>query len=136
MDSSTWSPGTATTAAPLASYERIRNAADISVIVIYFVVVMAVGLWVCGAPGTRAEGARATGRDEGGARRTGSLSELRGGESGLKGLWIRVEMTWKRLRGVQGAQCEMRGGQATTSRSVRGAGGSRLARPTEGTSDL
>ncbi|NP_001075341.1 sodium/glucose cotransporter 1 [Equus przewalskii] len=45
MDSSTWSPGTATTAAPLASYERIRNAADISVIVIYFVVVMAVGLW-------------------------------------------------------------------------------------------
>uniref|UniRef100_A0A8C8YSX0 Sodium/glucose cotransporter 1 n=1 Tax=Prolemur simus TaxID=1328070 RepID=A0A8C8YSX0_PROSS len=42
MDSSTSSP--ATTAAP-QSYERIRNAADISVIVIYFVVVMAVGLW-------------------------------------------------------------------------------------------
>ncbi|XP_045390525.1 sodium/glucose cotransporter 1 [Lemur catta] len=42
MDSSTSSP--ATTAAP-ESYERIRNAADISVIVIYFVVVMAVGLW-------------------------------------------------------------------------------------------
>lgn len=47
MDSSTWSPSTPVTAAPLASHERIRNAADISVIVIYFVVVMAVGLWVC-----------------------------------------------------------------------------------------
>ncbi|XP_062037951.1 sodium/glucose cotransporter 1 [Lepus europaeus] len=45
MDSSTWSPLTTSTAAPLESYERIRNAADISVIVIYFLVVMAVGLW-------------------------------------------------------------------------------------------
>lgn len=45
MDSSTWSPSTPVTDAPLASHERIRNAADISVIVIYFVVVMAVGLW-------------------------------------------------------------------------------------------
>lgn len=54
MDSSTWSP--ATTAAPLASHERIRNAADISVIVVYFVVVMAVGLWVCMGPGTLAAG--------------------------------------------------------------------------------
>ncbi|KAM5238412.1 sodium/glucose cotransporter 1 [Ctenodactylus gundi] len=48
MDSSTWSPlGTSasTTAAPLEPHERIRNAADISVIVIYFLVVMAVGLW-------------------------------------------------------------------------------------------
>ncbi|XP_073917480.1 sodium/glucose cotransporter 1 [Castor canadensis] len=45
MDSSTWGPtATATKEAP-ASYERIRNAADISVIIIYFVVVMAVGLW-------------------------------------------------------------------------------------------
>ncbi|XP_012515883.1 PREDICTED: sodium/glucose cotransporter 1 [Propithecus coquereli] len=45
MDSSTWSPTATATTAPLASHERIRNAADISVIVIYFVVVMAVGLW-------------------------------------------------------------------------------------------
>lgn len=45
MDSSTLSPLTTSTAAPLESYERIRNAADISVIVIYFLVVMAVGLW-------------------------------------------------------------------------------------------
>lgn len=58
MDSSTWSPATETSvAAQAASYERIRNAADISVIVIYFVVVMAVGLWVCGGPGTLAAGA-------------------------------------------------------------------------------
>nr|XP_027809240.1 sodium/glucose cotransporter 1-like isoform X3 [Marmota flaviventris] len=47
MDSSTWSPSPTTTAAPVESYQRIKNAADISVIVIYFVVVMAVGLWVC-----------------------------------------------------------------------------------------
>lgn len=46
MDSSTWSPPATATAEPLPPYERIRNAADISVIVIYFVVVMAVGLWV------------------------------------------------------------------------------------------
>lgn len=46
MDSSTWSPPATATAEPLHAYERIRNAADISVIVIYFVVVMAVGLWV------------------------------------------------------------------------------------------
>ncbi|XP_068845912.1 sodium/glucose cotransporter 1 isoform X3 [Capricornis sumatraensis] len=45
MDSSTWSPPATATAEPLQAYERIRNAADISVIVIYFVVVMAVGLW-------------------------------------------------------------------------------------------
>ena len=48
MDSSTWSPPATTTTGPLPPYERIRNAADISVIVIYFVVVMAVGLWVGG----------------------------------------------------------------------------------------
>ncbi|KAM9746774.1 sodium/glucose cotransporter 1 isoform 2-T2 [Dama dama] len=45
MDGSTWSPPATTTAEPLKAHERIRNAADISVIVIYFVVVMAVGLW-------------------------------------------------------------------------------------------
>ncbi|XP_038203958.1 sodium/glucose cotransporter 1 [Arvicola amphibius] len=45
MDSTTLSPGVTTTDSPIPSYERIRNAADISVIVIYFVVVMAVGLW-------------------------------------------------------------------------------------------
>uniref|UniRef100_A0A8D0Z617 Sodium/glucose cotransporter 1 n=1 Tax=Sus scrofa TaxID=9823 RepID=A0A8D0Z617_PIG len=45
MDSSTWSPATTATTEPLKPHERIRNAADISVIVIYFVVVMAVGLW-------------------------------------------------------------------------------------------
>ncbi|XP_036304697.1 sodium/glucose cotransporter 1 isoform X2 [Pipistrellus kuhlii] len=45
MDTTAWSPTTAVTEAPLAPHERIRNAADISVIVIYFVVVMAVGLW-------------------------------------------------------------------------------------------
>uniref|UniRef100_A0A8C6WBN2 Sodium/glucose cotransporter 1 n=1 Tax=Nannospalax galili TaxID=1026970 RepID=A0A8C6WBN2_NANGA len=46
MDSSTWSPTvTATDSPEVPSYERVRNAADISVIVIYFVVVMAVGLW-------------------------------------------------------------------------------------------
>ncbi|XP_059532501.1 sodium/glucose cotransporter 1 isoform X2 [Myotis daubentonii] len=45
MDTTTWSPTTAVTEAPFAPHERIRNAADISVIVIYFVVVMAVGLW-------------------------------------------------------------------------------------------
>ncbi|XP_004645555.1 sodium/glucose cotransporter 1 [Octodon degus] len=44
MDSSTWSPPT-TAPSEIPSYERIRNAADISVIIIYFVVVMAVGLW-------------------------------------------------------------------------------------------
>ncbi|XP_075799278.1 sodium/glucose cotransporter 1-like [Microtus pennsylvanicus] len=45
MDISTLSPAVTTTDSPIPSYERIRNAADISVIVIYFVVVMAVGLW-------------------------------------------------------------------------------------------
>lgn len=30
--------------------DNINNAADISVIVIYFVVVMAVGVWVCRSP--------------------------------------------------------------------------------------
>lgn len=46
---STLSPGTTaqTEEAPAMS-ERIQNAADISVIVIYFIVVLAVGLWVCG----------------------------------------------------------------------------------------
>lgn len=60
MDSSTLSPAVTATDAPIQSYERIRNAADISVIVIYFVVVMAVGLWVCAGPGARAGEARAT----------------------------------------------------------------------------
>ncbi|CAH6985623.1 Slc5a1 [Phodopus roborovskii] len=46
MDSSTLSPAVTTTDSPIPSYERIRNAADISVIVVYFVVVMAVGLWI------------------------------------------------------------------------------------------
>ncbi|XP_069353352.1 sodium/glucose cotransporter 1 [Eulemur rufifrons] len=45
MDSITSSPAATATTAATQSYERIRNAADISVIVIYFVVVMAVGLW-------------------------------------------------------------------------------------------
>lgn len=45
MDSITLSPAVTATDSPIPSYERIRNAADISVIVIYFVVVMAVGLW-------------------------------------------------------------------------------------------
>lgn len=60
MDSSTLSPAVTATEAPIPSYERIRNAADISVIVIYFVVVMAVGLWVCTGPGARVGEARAT----------------------------------------------------------------------------
>lgn len=48
---STLSPSTMTeTPSPPEMSERIQNAADISVIVIYFVVVMAVGLWVCGGP--------------------------------------------------------------------------------------
>lgn len=45
MDISTLSPAVTASDSPIPSYERIRNAADISVIVIYFVVVMAVGLW-------------------------------------------------------------------------------------------
>lgn len=60
MDSSTWSPAVTATDAPIASYERIRNPADISVIVIYFVVVMAVGMWVRAGPGTWTEEARTT----------------------------------------------------------------------------
>ncbi|CAO2608465.1 Solute carrier family 5 member 4 [Lemmus lemmus] len=45
MDS-TLSPATATqTEEPPAMSQRIQNAADISVIVIYFIVVLAVGLW-------------------------------------------------------------------------------------------
>ena len=47
MDSSTWSPTTTAVTRPVETHELIRNAADISIIVIYFVVVMAVGLWVC-----------------------------------------------------------------------------------------
>ena len=50
MDISTLSPAVTASDSPIPSYERIRNAADISVIVIYFVVVMAVGLWVCADP--------------------------------------------------------------------------------------
>lgn len=74
MDSSTWSPATETAvAAPAASYERIRNAADISVIAIYFVVVMAVGLWVCGGPGTLALGAGASGAHGGASAWVNSL---------------------------------------------------------------
>ncbi|KAL6082880.1 hypothetical protein STEG23_002574 [Scotinomys teguina] len=45
MDVSTLSPAVTGTDSPIPSHERIRNAADISVIVIYFLVVMAVGLW-------------------------------------------------------------------------------------------
>lgn len=60
MDSTTLSPGVTTTNEPIPTYERIRNAADISVIVIYFVVVMAVGLWVCAGLGAWAGEARAT----------------------------------------------------------------------------
>lgn len=86
MDSSTWSPGTAATAAPLAPYERIRNAADISVIVVYFVIVMVVGLWVCGGPGLGAEGQGPPGgTGTTGRKRTDSLGGLRGGEGGLQG---------------------------------------------------
>lgn len=59
MDSSTLSPAVTATDSPIPSHERIRNAADISVIVIYFVVVMAVGLWVCAGSGTRTAKARA-----------------------------------------------------------------------------
>ena len=45
---STLSPSTVTeTPSPPETSESIHNAADISVIVIYFVLVMAVGLWVC-----------------------------------------------------------------------------------------
>lgn len=81
MDSSTWSPATTATAAPLAPHERIRNAADISVIIIYFVVVMAVGLWVCRGPGTLSEGVK--GETRRGARRSKGLGELRGEEGEL-----------------------------------------------------
>lgn len=77
MDGSTWSPPATTTAEPLKAHERIRNAADISVIVIYFVVVMAVGLWVGGGSwNTGLEGARAKRREgEGGPRRNHGLGE-------------------------------------------------------------
>lgn len=48
---STLSPSTTTGPPdPLDMSECIRNAADISVVVIYFVVVMVVGLWVCRSP--------------------------------------------------------------------------------------
>jgi hypothetical protein len=48
---STLSPNTATgTPEPPTPSGSIQNAADISVIVIYFIGVMAVGLWVCGKP--------------------------------------------------------------------------------------
>lgn len=86
MDSSTWSPSTPVTDAPLASHERIRNAADISVIVIYFVVVMAVGLWVCRGPGTLAEGARASGTDKEGPPRSKGLGKPRGWEGVGRGV--------------------------------------------------
>lgn len=85
MDSSTWSPATETSvAAQAASYERIRNAADISVIVIYFVVVMAVGLWVCGGPGTLAAGAGGPAGAESG-KGLGEPRLRRGREDGLSG---------------------------------------------------
>lgn len=46
---STLSPSSvAPTEEPPVVSQRIQNAADISVIVIYFLVVLAVGLWVCG----------------------------------------------------------------------------------------
>lgn len=48
---STVSPSTMTeTPEPPPLSDRIRNAADISVIVIYFLMVIAVGLWVGGIP--------------------------------------------------------------------------------------
>lgn len=75
MDSTTWSP-TTDTAAPLAPHERIRNAADISVIVIYFVVVMAVGLWVCEGLETWAEGTSAASRDEGAGLYRGATASV------------------------------------------------------------
>lgn len=74
MDSTTWSPVTTATAAPLAPHERIRNAADISVIVVYFVVVMAVGLWVCGGHSRGSEGRREG--QGGGTRRSKGLGQL------------------------------------------------------------
>jgi hypothetical protein len=50
---STLNPNTATgTPEPAEMSARIQNAADISVIVIYFILVMAVGLWVGGRPTT------------------------------------------------------------------------------------
>lgn len=64
MDSATWGPAATTPSPPVQSYERIRNAGDISVIIIYFLVVMAVGLWVCEGSGKWAEGTRATGWGE------------------------------------------------------------------------
>lgn len=54
MDSSTVTPTADPKNEDLSQY--IRNAADISVIVIYFVVVMAVGLWVCEPPASSSEG--------------------------------------------------------------------------------
>lgn len=48
---STASVSTSTGSSELSSLsDNINNPADISVIVIYFVVVMAVGVWVCGSP--------------------------------------------------------------------------------------
>ena len=61
MDSSTWSPATTATTEPLKPHERIRNAADTSVIVIYSAVGIAVGLWVRVGPEIQTEGMRAKG---------------------------------------------------------------------------
>lgn len=57
MDTSTLGPVSPTSDPKnedLSQY--IRNAADISVIVVYFVVVMAVGLWVCEPLGSHLRG--------------------------------------------------------------------------------
>lgn len=71
MDSSTWSPTTTAVTRPVETHELIRNAADISIIVIYFVVVMAVGLWVC-------SGFWDAGGEGCAQRRSNGLAELQG----------------------------------------------------------
>lgn len=119
MASATWSPPATATAAPLESYERIRNAADISVIVIYFVVVMAVGLWVCESSGKWAEGRGPLGGVKGAHGE--SMDELQGGRWTCRSMDGRGNAR-KRLRGVQG--------QARTNRrecTVYGRGVSRGA---------
>ena len=74
---STLNPSTVTgTLGPPEMSERIQNAADISVIVIYFMVVMAVGLWVCEDPEIWAEGTRATEGTGGGTQRRDGIGEL------------------------------------------------------------
>lgn len=93
MDSSTWSPAVTATNAPIPSYERIRNAADISVIVIYFVVVMAVGLWVCTGSGARTEEARATVWHKR-ARTDAMVSLSHEEQDGLRGLQRGAGVSW------------------------------------------